>query len=383
MMNKSTLLIFNILLLFSACKSPGTFQVEGGFARKDPTPVKLYLLGKTQSVLIDSVYTEGDFSLKGSIDEAGIYLLSFFNDQQIFLVLLPGDKIKLNIDNTFPSISYYVENSFESKRVKELKDSEGMVKRRIHQLSLEWEKHPGDTLRRKEIDSAYMAIILEQREFTRNFIFEYPNSLANILAVYQEFGNNSQALFDTYEDFDLFRFVDSSLVSVYPSSAPVIILNEEINKIKDEIKHKKYIKKIVEAGRPLPLLRYVDIHGDTLSIEEKPGKPVLLLFWASWNEYSTREILAFNEYYKKELNDEILVISISLDSREEELLNFISGNDLTLPVICDYDFLDSELAARYAVKRIPSTLLSNEQGLIIAKDIFGDELYNQINELIR
>ena len=334
--------------------------------------------------MIDSIYTESEeFALEGSINEPGIYMMSFFNDQQIYLILFPGDKIKISIDNTYPSISYYVENSFESKRAKELKDSEEMVRRKIHQLSLEWEMHPDDMLRKRDIDSAYMTIIREQRHFTREFIYQYPNSLANILAIYQEFGDKSQSLFDPYEDFDLFRFVDSCLVSIYPSSAPVIVLNREVNEIKEEIKHKKYIKKIVEAGRPLPLLEEADIHGDTLIIEETPGKPVLLFFWASWNAYSVRELLAFNDFYLKENKNEIQVITISLDSREEELLNFISANNFGLPVICDYDFLDSELAARYAVKQIPSTLLCNDQGLIIAKDIFGDELYNQINEMIR
>lgn len=351
---------------------------------KDPTPMKLFLLNETNSILVDSINIETEkFSLTGPIEKPGIYQLSFFNEQEIYLVLFPGDKIKLSIDNKYSAISYYVENSFESKRVKELMDSQNLGHRKIDQLSREWEMHKTDTAHRQRIDSAYMHILRYQKKFTKDFIYAHPKSLANIMAIYQNFGRKSQALFDPYDDFDLFRFVDSCLVSEYPLSAPVLALNKEVNLIKDEIRHSKFIKKIVEAGRPVPYFNHPDIKGDTLIIDENIGQASLLFFWASWNPYSVNELLALNKYYLQSSSEDLLIITISLDSSEEELQKFLADHPLAIPVVCDYKYWDSELAGRYTVKQIPSSLLSNKEGLILSKDIFSDELYNQINEVLR
>ena len=379
-----TLLFLSLAATFIliACDSSDTFIIKGSFALKDPTPLTLFLLEENSSSLIDSTHTtEKVFELSGKTDHPGIYRLNFFNDQSIYLIIFPGDKIRLSIDNSMSEISYYVENSPESKRVKELTDQQAITLRKIDQLSKAWEEYRADSSKRKIIDSTYMAIMRNQQEYTREFIYAKPASLANIMAIYQNFGRRNQTLFDPYDDFDLYRFVDSNLIALYPYSAPVIALNQEVNEIKEQINQRKYIRKIVEAGRPLPEFSYPALSGDTINITKKHNKPVLLIFWASWNPYSVNELLtAENTVISSE---KATIISISLDSDQKKLEQFLEDNPITLPVVCDYQYWNSELVARYAVKQIPSTLLCDAQGLIVAKDMFGEELYDKLNSLIQ
>ena len=379
-----TLVVLSALLQFYKCTDNRKFSIRGNFTIADPTPLQLYYLSEQEAQQVDSVYTNTtEFELGGPIDKSGIYLLKFFNGQSIFLVIHPGDKIMIDIDNSGNEISYYVENSPDSRQIKILADKQNILLKQIDELSREWESNMTDTLVQQRIDAEYSELMIGHKQYSRDFIYENPRSLANILALYQNFGRKSQPLFDKYDDLDLFNFVDSSLVLVYPETDAVKALDREVNQIREEIKQKKYIEKIVTEGGLLPVFRYPDINGDTLKAGFAQDKPALLYFWATWNPFSVKDLIAINEYADRSHPDAITIITISLDTSEEELRTFLSDNNINLPVVCDYSYWDSELAGRYAVKRIPASILSNRQGLIVGIDIFEQELLTRLNELAR
>ena len=370
--------------LFIACQSKNKFIVEGNFIKDDPTPVELYLLQEEHSVRIDSVFSDGtSFTLKGQSYHPSIYMLKFFNDQYIYLIVHAHDHIILSIDNTMSEVSYYVENSQDSKYIKELTDQQNKVLRQIDQLSIDWKENMADTLRRKMIDSAYFALMQEHRQFSRHFIQDHPGSLANILAIYQNFGRKGTPLFDKYDDLDVFNFVDSMLSPLYPETEAVIALNRSVSEIKYQIQEKTLIEKKVEVGFPMPKAALKSIGGDSIIIGGAENKPVILIFWASWNPYSIEEIHSLQEIFRHyESINKPEIISISLDSSEEKLLQCIKEQKIVLPVICDYQYWDSNLAAKYVVKRIPTIILADKKGRVIARDIDTGELSTLINEIL-
>jgi peroxiredoxin len=376
--------LFVTILITTGCRDQGRFSVEGTFSVPDSTPVELFLLTEKQSVRVDSVYSKGGtFKLKGSINFAQLFLLRYFNNQTIYLAIQPHDKIKLSIDNSMRQIAYYVENSPDSKLIKDLVDRQNLVLRQIDALSGELETNRADTANRRMADTKYQELMRNHREFTRKFIHDHPRSLADIMALYQNFGRKSQPLFDRYDDLDIFNFVDSNLVALYPETNAVKSLNREITETKQQIAQKKYIEKVVVEGRPLPHLKCIDVQGDSIITGNLYKIPVLLLFWASWNPYSVDELLSLNAYKNSPGAKNIDIITLSLDSSPEKLKTFISKHHITLPVICDYDYWDSQLVARFAVKQIPATLLTDKDGIVTAKNRFSDELLNLINEAAR
>ena len=381
-MKKNIIFIIFIFVIFFRCSENKNYTIKGSFKVTDPTPVQLYYLTEESAERVDSVFTSnGTFEMSGHIKFAGVYLLKFFNDQSVYLIIHPGDKIVVDIDNTRKEISYYVENSPDSKRVKELTDKQTLLMRQIDELSRIWQMNPADTVIRRKNDSTYALLMFQHKQFTRNFIYESPKSLANILALYQNFGRKSQPLFDQYDDIDIFNFVDSILVLLYPETAAVKALDHEVNEIRQQIKQNKYIEKIVEEGRPFPAFKYTTIDDDTITAGITHDKSVLLYFWASWNPFSVQELLALNDFANRSRSDKITIITVSLDSSEKELRKFLSAHTINLPVVCDYKYWDSDIVSRYAVKRIPADIISNRQGLIVGIDIFGKELYNRITEL--
>jgi peroxiredoxin len=379
-----TVWIVGVLVQLFQCTENKKFVIKGSFKIPDPTPVQLFYLTEQGKQLVDSVYTStGEFILQGPIDRSGIFLMKFFNDQSIFLVIHPGDKITVDIDNTGEKISYYVENSPDSKRIKELTDKQNIVIKQIDELSREWELHKTDTVIRKKIDAEYARLMVEHKQYSRDFIHKNPRSLANILALYQNFGRKSQPLFDKYDDLDLFNFVDSMLVPIYPETDAVRSLNREVNQTKEEVKHNRYIEKIIREGVLLPAFVYPDIDGDTVKAGFTQNKPALLYFWATWNPYSVKELISINDFANHSNRNGIIIITVSLDTSEKKLRTFLSANNIKLPVVCDYSFWDSDLIGRYAIKRIPASIVSNRQGMIVSIDIFDQELFTRLNDLNR
>lgn len=374
--------LFCLLLL--ACGDRDSFKVEGTFARTDPTPVKLYLLKDSGTELVDSVMTDDNtFVLSGSIATTNIFMVEFFNKQQIYLVIRPRDDIGLDIDNSMEEISYYVANSPDSRHIKELFDEQEKVLKKIDLLSRDYEQHLGDPLARKRIDSAYFAIMEEHQVFTRNFIASHPKSLANIMALYQNFGRKSRPLFDRYDDFDIFNYVDSSLTAVYPESYPVIALNRDLMEIREQLASRTYIQKKVEVGYPLPEASLSTLDGDTFQVGD-PENYTLLIFWASWNPYSVSEVLQLQDLLEEDsgLKRNLTCITLSIDTSPEKLQSFISRNEISLPVVCDYQYWDSELVSKYAVKQIPSVIIADRSGKVVSRDIFSSELHNYLKETL-
>lgn len=374
---------FVVLFLLFSCNDSNEFLIEGSFHKTDPTPVNLYLLNEEGAQLIDSTFTQDNtFSVTGTAEHTNIYMIKFFNDQLIYMVIRPKDKVQLDIDNTLEQIAYYVAKSPDSKFIKELADEQNKLLKKISQLSIQWEENPGDSAIRQAVDSSYYALTIEHKEYTRNFIYAHPQSLANIMALYQNIGENGRQLFDRYEDVDIFNFVDSCLSEVYPESYSVLALNKYLNEIKEQIAQKTYIEKELEVGHQLPHMNAPTILGDTIDTYDNKENHTLILFWASWNAYSVKELLKINQFLLEnpKLAKRINFISISLDTSEDQLEQFVTENNIHLPVICDYQYWESEYIARYAVKGIPATLFANQKGRVLASDLFADELFTRINE---
>ncbi len=370
------------LILFSACRQEQKYSIKLSFAVPDSTPVELYMLKEEQAIRIDSVYCPGSYStIRNTIENPQVFLLKYFNNQSIYLVVRPGDHIKITVDNSRQEISYYVEGSPDSKRIKELIDKQNIVLKQIDQLSKDWEQSHTDTTDRLQIDKRYQSLMLEHRDYTRKFIYSDPHSLANILALYQNFGRKSQPLFDRYDDVGLYSFVDSNLVPLYPETYAVKALNKEVTETKEHIAHKKYIDKTLVEGRLLPTLKWIDIRGDTILVGINQKHPLLLYLWASWNPYSVNELLSLQRFKNSPKGANVDIITFSLDTSPEKLNRFVTENAVEFPILCDYDYWDSELVEKYAVKQVPASILVNKEGFIVAKNIFSYELLNRINEI--
>lgn len=171
---------------------------------------------------------------------------------------------------------------------------------------------------------------------------------------------------------------------------------EEINKTRENIaaydedsKKSDFYQKIQEGlsrfencaiGHEAPDIAGVDTLGNTVNLKDFRGKYVLVDFWSSgcgWCRLETPNILkVFNEFKDKNFT----VLGVSSDYRKADWTKAIEEdksywNQILLNREDVKSIFDS-----YCIVGIPHIILVNPEGVIVAKELRGEDLINTVTE---
>ena len=141
----------------------------------------------------------------------------------------------------------------------------------------------------------------------------------------------------------------------------------------------------VDVGQPYLDFTQETPEGDLLSLSELVGKSKLLLidFWASWcgpcRAENPNVVEVYNEYHEKGFD----VLGVSLDMQKENWIKAIEDDGLIWHNISDLKYWNNEAAKSYGISSIPSNLLLDENGIIIAKNLRGEDLRKKVNEILK
>jgi len=128
--------------------------------------------------------------------------------------------------------------------------------------------------------------------------------------------------------------------------------------------------KKLKKGDPAPAFTLPDLDGNKVTLSSYKGQLVLVDFWASWCipcRHENPKIKALYNRFKKRKFEDVdgfEVISISVDEHRSAWLKAVEKDALNWKQLLD---ADSKVADEYFVKRLPTTFLIDEKGII--KDI--------------
>ena len=136
-------------------------------------------------------------------------------------------------------------------------------------------------------------------------------------------------------------------------------------------------KKIAEVQ-----LNYFDKDGEFNTQEMAKFKFTLLNFWASWCGPCRREnpniVSVYKDYHRKGFD----ILGISLDTDKQKWIDAIAKDGLNWMHVSDLNGWNNKAGKLYAVNAIPHSIILNNEGVIIAKNLNGDELREKVAELL-
>ena len=140
--------------------------------------------------------------------------------------------------------------------------------------------------------------------------------------------------------------------------------------------------KALLVGGQAPQLSGQDPDGQTIQLSDLQGKYVLIDFWASWCGPCRKENPKVVGLYEKYKDKGFEILGVSLDRDRARWVKAIADDGLSWPQISDLKGWKSSHAATYGVRSIPTTVLLDQQGKIIARNLRAHQLESRLAELL-
>lgn len=145
----------------------------------------------------------------------------------------------------------------------------------------------------------------------------------------------------------------------------------------------------LKVGETAPEINLPDLKGNTITLSAFRGKVVLIDFWATWCSPCVKEQPQLHKLYEK-YNQSIFnngkgfeIYGVSLDSKKTDWEATIKKMKINWVQVSDLKFWASPVARLYNIEALPHNVLIDGKGVIIAKNLHGEELENALATLLR
>lgn len=142
------------------------------------------------------------------------------------------------------------------------------------------------------------------------------------------------------------------------------------------------VRSVLTAGMEAPDIEMSDHDGNIRRLSDLRGKVVLIDFWASWCRPCRMENPNVVRLYQKYHDKGFDIFSVSLDNSRDAWLKAIRDDNLMWPNhVSDLRGWSSAAGRLYGIQSIPSTVLVDREGKVLARNLRGKELENKLKEI--
>ena len=363
---KRILAILVMVLIVAACSKEPRYVINGRIEGADSVTFLLQKREEGRMVTIDSAMAlKGSFKMKGgAVRYPEMVLLTAAETRLRTSFYLENSEITITgkLDSLYAA---EITGSKSHDEYKGLVESSKVLNDRYTSLYNEYQiaSQKGDTASASRLEKEALSLEKEMTALQKDFIRNNPASFVapSILTSL------------SYE-------MEGDEIESFINAMDTAVANTDM--IKD-LKERVVKMKSVAIGQKAPDFTLNDPEGNPVSLYSKLGPKLLLVdFWAAWCGPCRREnpnvVKVYNEFNKKGFD----VFGVSLDQKRDDWVRAIADDKLTWTHVSDLQYWNSAAAGLYAVNSIPANFLLDENGVIIAKNLREQALYDTVKELL-
>jgi len=370
------------LMIISACNNSNKVEITGAIENGEGKSLKFseLLVSGTEDIKSIELDKNGNFKFKAETDIPRFYNLSVSNSNFLTLLVEPGEVVKVRAKANDLSKAQ-IEGSKSSVLVQKINNQLIETRSKLDSIKkyIETIKNTDKFSQEiNEINKTYAEIVNQQRDSSIAFIINNMNNIASIVALYQKYDDQNFVLYKN-RDLQYIKIVSESLQKLYPESPHVKYLladKENLLKRYNQLKTNQQLNEIVSKGNvnSIPEIYLPDQTGDSISINAVNAKYILLNFWASWSQESTKLNIELKDIYKKYHTKGFEIYQVSLDTKKESWTRAINFDQLPWINVIDLNGRTSYFAKIYNVSTLPTSFLINPEGEIVLKNPTKNQL---------
>lgn len=359
-------------------------RIDGFFMGGEGRQVSFEEMAVREYIPIDTLVCDGEgrFQINFESGQTAFYVLRAGPSGYITMLIEPGEIITIR-GQYGQTDTYRVEGSAGSEQLMRLAAEHKRTLAElgeITRLNMEYQDRATYRDLKMQLDVKFDSITASFRNYSQTFIERNHESLSILIALYNLYGRGLP-VFDPGKDFPTYLFVDSILQSRYPEFEAAGLLHAQI------LESKTFIEADEPDRRPgmgeiAPDFVSSRPDGSQIALSDFKGRYVLLSFWAGWSKPSREENHFLKDAWRQFGMLNFSILQVSFDEEKETWTGAIEQDGLTWDHVSDLRRWESAVADLYQVEKIPENYLINPKGRIIARDLNGDELVEQLENLL-